>query len=147
MRSGAPRFVKKFLTAVSVGSIMLAASAMADDMGAMAPAAVAPSAEPARATFQKFAQAWMDKVQRLAADEKRNLAAGPGGSVVTYRDYTDDFTTELRPTGHATAPYVGVLRYQEQIFTCRNMAAGDCSLSSRIPVTEIFRYEGGRWIY
>ena len=111
------------------------------------PAAVAPTAEPAKAAFTKFARSWMDKIQRIAADQKPTVQPGATNAVVTYRDYADDFSVELRPTGHASAPYVGILRYSEQIFSCRDIAANDCTLSSQIPVTEIFRYQNGRWVY
>jgi len=120
----------------------VAAPALADD-----PAAIAPADEQAKASFTKFAQSWMDKVQRMAAEQKPSVQPGAANTMVTYRDYGDDFTVELRPTGHATAPYVGILRYHEQIFSCKDLAANDCSLSSEIPVTEIFRYQGGRWVY
>jgi hypothetical protein len=110
------------------------------------PAALAPTDERARDSFTKFAQAWMEKVQRMADGQMPTAHKASTGSQVTYRDYTDDFTVELRPTGHAAAPYVGILRYREQIFSCRNLATNDCALSSQIPVTEIFRYQGGRWV-
>jgi hypothetical protein len=111
------------------------------------PAAVAPAAEPAKAAFTKFAHSWMDKIQRIAAEQKPSVQPGATEAVVTYRDYADDFSVELRPTGHASAPYVGILRYSEQIFSCQDISANDCSLSSEIPVTEIFRYQDGRWVY
>jgi hypothetical protein len=116
----------------------VAAPALADN-----PAAIAPADERAQASFTKFAQSWMDKVQRMAADQRPSVHPGAANTMVTYRDYGDEFTVELRPTGHATAPYVGILRYHEQIFSCKDLAVDDCSLS----VTEIFRYQGGRWIY
>jgi hypothetical protein len=118
------------------------APALADD-----PAAIAPADARAKASFTKFAQSWMDKVKRMADEQKPSVQPGAANTMVTYRDYGDDFTVELRPTGHATAPYVGILRYREQIFSCKDLAANDCSLSSEIPVTEIFRYQGGRWVY
>jgi hypothetical protein len=119
-----------------------AGPALADD-----PASIAPADEWARASFTKFAQSWMDKVQRMAAEQKPSVQPGAANTMVTYRDYADEFTVELRPTGHATAPYVGILRYYEQIFSCKDIEANDCSLSSKIPVTEIFRYQGGHWVY
>lgn len=116
--------------------------AFADD-----PASPAPAVEPAKASFTKFARSWMEKVQRLAAEEKATLQPGPNNTTVTYRSYDDDFDVELRPTGHAAAPWVGILRYQEQVYSCSDMAANNCTLSSRTPVTEIFRYQDGRWVY
>jgi hypothetical protein len=122
--------------------VFVAAPTLADN-----PGAIANADEPAYASFTKFAQSWMDKVQRMAAEQKPSIRPGAANTMVTYRDYGDEFTVELRPTGHPTAPYVGILRYQEQIFSCQDITTNDCSLSSQIPVTEIFRYQGGRWIY
>ncbi len=134
-------FTRIFATAVT-GLALAAAPALADDPGAIAPADTS-----AKAAFTKFAESWMDKVQRMAAEQKPTVSPGASSTVVTYRDYTDEFSMELRPTGHAKAPYVGILRYNEQIFSCRNIETNDCSLSSQIPVTEIFRYQEGRWVY
>jgi hypothetical protein len=131
--------------ATSLALLCIAAPAVADDMAA--PAAVAPADSTAKASFTKFAQSWMEKVQRTAAEQKPTVQPGAANAVATYRDYGDDFTVELRPTGHASAPYVGILRYSEQIFSCSKVAGDDCTLSSSIPVTEIFRYQGGRWVY
>ena len=124
-------------------SMMIAAGPALGD----SPAAIGPAVEPAKAAFTKFARSWMDKIQRIAAEQKPAVQPGAMNAVVTYRDYADEFSVELRPTGHASAPYVGILRYHEQIFSCQDISANDCSLSSQIPVTEIFRYQDGRWVY
>jgi hypothetical protein len=42
---------------------------------------------------------------------------------------------ELRPTGNAQAPWVGLLRYCEQ------------TPSKSTIVTEIFRYQANKWMY
>jgi hypothetical protein len=141
-RIGASVTFSRILAAATMGLTLAAAPAQADGPGAIAPADVS-----AKAAFTKFAQSWMNKVQRAAAEQKPTVSPGASNTLVTYRDYTDEFTVELRPTGHAKAPYVGILRYNEQIFSCRNIATDDCSLSSQIPVTEIFRYQEGRWVY
>ena len=132
----------RMLAAAATGLTLAAAPALADNPGSIGPADVS-----AKATFAKFAQSWMNKVQRIAAEQKPTVSPGASSTLVTYRDYTDEFTIELRPTGHAKAPFVGILRYNEQIFSCRNISTNDCSLSSQIPVTEIFRYQDGRWVY
>jgi len=142
--SKAPAIFRSVCITLAFALIGAAAPALADDT---APAAIAPPVDPAKASFMKFARSWMDKVQRIAAEQKPTVQPGAANAVVTYRDYGDDFTVELRPTGHATAPYVGILRYSEQIYSCKHIAANDCTLSSQIPVTEIFRYQGGRWVY
>jgi len=135
-----PELVQVLCLSLAVG--FAAMPALADD-----PAAVAPPDDRARVSFTKFAESWMAKVQKMAAEQRPTVRPGAADTLVTYRDYGDDFTVELRPTGHATAPYVGILRYQEQIFSCKDIEADDCTLSSQIPVTEIFRYQDGRWVY
>ena len=61
-----------------------------------------------------------------------------------YTGYGDDYRMELKPTGHAAAPYVGILRYQQ--LRCAD-AARTCKVAGRSPVTEIFRFQNGRWVY
>ena len=103
----------------------------------------------ARDSFEHFAQAWMDKVHRLAAEERQNPTIQPGAEqvVVTYRGYGEDFSVELRPTGHPASPFVGLLRYSELLYTCTEPKASDCTVASSVPVTEIFRLRDGRWSY
>jgi len=132
------------LAAVSLALMLVGSSASADSPAATSPVNVE---DGVRAAFETFAQNWMAKVQRMADEQKPAARPGATATQVTYRDYGDDFTVELRPTGHAVAPYVGILRYQEQVYSCRNLASNDCTLSSQVPVTEIFRYQGGRWVY
>jgi hypothetical protein len=140
----APSIVPSLIAVIGFGWLLIGASASADSPAATAPVNVE---DGVRAAFETFAQNWMAKVQRMADEQKPAVQPGASNALVTYRDYGDDFTVELRPTGHAVAPYVGILRYQEQVFSCRNLGANDCSLSSQVPVTEIFRYQGGRWVY
>jgi len=106
------------------------------------PAAIAPS-DPAlaraEATFQSFASDWMKK---MAAAEAHGKATASGGA---YRGYADEFKIELKPTGSAAAPYVGLLRYQER--QCAAGGASSCQVTSTTAVTEIFRFQGGRWVY
>ena len=94
-------------------------------------------------------KAWMDKVHRLAAEERRNPTIRPGAEqvIVTYRGYGEDFSVELRPTGHPTSPFVGLLRYSELLYTCTEPKASDCTVASSVPVTEIFRLRDGHWSY
>jgi len=141
-RYDASEIFQRLCLTAGLALTFVAAPALADG-----PAAIAPADERAHTSFTKFAESWMDKVQRMAAEQRPSVQPGAANTMVTYRDYADEFTVELRPTGHAKAPYVGILRYQEQIFSCKDITADDCSLSSQIPVTEIFRYQGGRWIY
>ncbi len=114
------------------------------------PAAIrGPGQDRVGSTFDRFAATWMEKVQRLEDQGKRNPTVRPGASnpVVTSRGYGDDFNIELRPTGHASAPYVGLLRYSEHLYSCDSVEAANCTVASTVPVTEIFRFENGHWVY
>jgi len=142
MRPDISEIVPGLCVTVALAMTCAAGQALADG-----PAAVAPADEPVKTSFMKFARSWMDQVQHIAAEQKPTVRPGTANKTVTYRSYADDFAVELRPTGHAVAPYVGILRYREQVFSCSDIAANDCSLSSQIPVTEIFRYQDGRWVY
>jgi len=106
------------------------------------PASIAPN-DPAlakaEASFQTFASEWMRK---MAAAEAHEKAKAKGGG---YRGYDDAFKIELKPTGSQTAPYVGLLRYQEH--QCAAGSGASCQVTSSTAVTEIFRFQGGRWVY
>ncbi len=117
---------------------------------ALPPASFAPGEqERARQSFALFADDWMAKVQRLEEHDRQNPTIRPGASdpLVTYRGYGDEFSIELRPTGHPEAPYVGLLRYTELLYSCTDARADDCTIASSLPVTEIFRFQDGRWVY
>ena len=102
----------------------------------------------AEVQFQQFAKTWMANVQKLQTqDRSKPKLAGAGGTQSSYRGYSEDFTVELRPTGHPSAPFVGLLRYTELMYSCPSASSTDCTVASRVPVTEIFRYEHGRWSY
>lgn len=122
---------------------------------AASPALAEPAAIPdagqhrAERAFQEFASDWMQKVRALEEESRTRptVKAGATDPVFTYRGYGDDYSVELRPTGHARAPYVGLLRYTEYVYSCASMQAQSCTVASTVPVTEIFRYKNGRWSY
>ncbi len=130
---------------LAVALLLIAAPALADDVAAIPNSAD----ERARTSFSDFARSWMAKMQENEAQNRKNptVQPGPSENVVTYRGIGEDFTVELRPTGHPSAPFVGILRYNEQVYSCNEANASKCSVASSLPVTEIFRYQGGRWIY
>jgi hypothetical protein len=126
-------------------SLLTAASASASP-----PASIRPDAQSrAQAAFETFAADWMTKVRALEAHNRAHPQVQSGASrpVVTYRGYGSDYHLELRATGHAKAPWVGLLRYTELLYSCRSVTADDCNVASSVPVTEIFRYTNGRWTY
>ncbi len=133
---------------------LFASFILASATGALAgsPAMIAP-ADPAEAsaerTFSSFAGDWMQRARARGAREAGAPRAktGSAGLIFVYRTVADDFETELRPTGRPAAPYVGVLHYTEQTFACDDVAASRCRMTSTLPVSEVFRYRGGRWSY
>jgi len=113
------------------------------------PASIPHSSERAQLALSDFAKTWMGKMENNEAQNRLRPTVRPGAtqSVITYRGISDDYKVELRPTGHPNAPYVGILRYTEQVYTCSAGASSNCSVASSVPVTEIFRYQAGRWVY
>ena len=130
---------------VTAALLLMAAPTIADDVAAIPDSAD----ERARTSFSDFARSWMVKMQENEAQNRKNptVQPGPSENTVTYRGFGEDFTVELRPTGHPSAPFVGILRYNEQVYSCEGVSASKCSVVSSLPVTEIFRYQSGRWIY
>ena len=130
---------------VTAALLLMAAPTIADDVAAIPDSAD----ERARTSFSDFARSWMAKMQENEARNRENpiVQPGPSENIVTYRGFDEGFTVELRPTGHPAAPFVGILRYNEQVYSCSGVDASKCSVASSLPVTEIFRYQGGRWVY
>jgi hypothetical protein len=107
------------------------------------------SPERAAASFEDFARQFMAKVRGQEERERHRprVAAGPGSAIFTYRGYGEEYRTELRATGQAAAPFVGLLHYTEHVYSCKDLGGGACTVASSAPVTEIFRFRGGRWVY
>lgn len=108
-----------------------------------------PAAARVEASFESFAAAWMDRaLARSRRDSQAPRAQqGASGLRFIYRAVDDSFETELRATGRPSAPYVGVLHYTEHTYTCDDVRASRCRVSSSLPVTEVFRYRDGEWSY
>jgi hypothetical protein len=117
------------------------------------PPAAIPNPDPAHQraerSFDEFAKGWMQKMARLESQNraKPTLASQSGAMVASYRGYDDDYVVELKPTGSSTAPWVGILRYHELTYTCADKSTASCAPSKKMRVTEIFRFQGGKWVY
>ena len=100
-------------------------------------------------SFNSFASGWMEKMERAETQNRAKPQIRPYGSqtLITYKGYGGDFETEIKHTGYARAPFVGILRYSEQLYTCTDTRATRCRIASTTPVTEIFRFQDGRWVY
>ena len=117
------------------------------------PPAAIPNPDPAHQraerSFDEFARGWMQKMERLetANRAKPAFSSQSGASVASYRGYEDGYEIELKPTGSKTAPWVGILRYHELTFLCADKSTASCNPSKKMRVTEIFRFQGGKWVY
>jgi hypothetical protein len=133
----------RFLLALAA-PLLLASGALAQ---AAAPAALGPSEahRVAAAAFDTFASQWMSRMHRVEDDNRRKPERSANS--VRYRGYSDDFRVELRATGYPGAPFVGLIRYGEHLYTCSDAGATRCNVAHTTPVTEIFRFQNGRWVY
>ena len=102
----------------------------------------------AEASLQKFATGWMQGLERHEARNKQQpkLVWRGGSQVAQYMGWDEGVRIEVRPTGRASAPYVGILRYTEVTYVCAQ-GGGSCRAARRTPITEIFRFQNGKWIY
>jgi hypothetical protein len=118
-----------------------------------APPAAIPNPDPAHQraerSFDDFAKIWMQKMAKAESQNrtKPKLAPLAGAMVASYRGYEDGYVIELKPTGSKTAPWVGILRYHELTYTCADKSTKACAPSKKMRVTEIFRFQGGKWVY
>jgi len=96
----------------------------------------------ARAAFDTFTQTWMDKLRGSSA--LRTVSTSSGS---TIKRFSTTHTEEVKPTGSASNPFVGVLHYTEESYNCSDSAQRNCTLVDSTPVTEIFRYQNGKWVY
>jgi hypothetical protein len=102
--------------------------------------------------FTKFARGWLGSLSREAAppgNGMRFLTPKPPGQPeqFTYRDCDEDFAIQMKPTGNAASPFVGILSYTENVYVCRGPTRDDCELVESSPITEIFPFRDGRWQY
>jgi hypothetical protein len=100
-------------------------------------------------SFAAFAEDWISRVVARGQQASRAPRARPGsaGLVFTYRAVDPAFRTELRPTGRSASPYVGVLHFTEHTYTCSDVYGSRCTVTSSLPLAEVFRYRDGRWTY
>ena len=117
------------------------------------PPAAIPNPDPAHQraerSFDDFAKDWMQKMARAgeASRQKPSLATQGGVMVASYHGYDPAYEFELKPTGSKSAPWVGILHYHELTYTCADQSTTSCAPSKTMRVTEIFRFQGGKWVY
>jgi hypothetical protein len=137
------------LGVILASGLLLAGAAGAD------PAAIDRAAEPVRVSFDRFCGSWM---QKLAAQEKRNAeqvrlvknGKGVTGDYVGYE--RKPLRCVIKSTGVAQSPYVGKLTYREIRYRkagkdAKRARSAKPKAFHRLEVTEIFRWDGKRWVY
>jgi len=105
-------------------------------------------------SFEKFANAWMAKLDRIGKMNIRALNIMPDdqGFVGRYVCYGPECEFSIKETRSPETPFVGILRYREKHFlkkgeTRQKTIQSAGMLTEKIPVTEIFRFTHGKWVY
>jgi hypothetical protein len=141
--------VSRILRASCTFLVPMALAAGASGQAAAPKAMSSGDTKQAEASLGTFASQWMDRMQRVEDDNRKKpeMKQQAGGPVHHYRGYTDEFKIEVRPTGYPGAPFVGLIRYGEQVIECADRGATKCGVTKTRKVTEIFRFQNGRWVY
>jgi hypothetical protein len=136
---GVQREGRSWIRRPALALVCLGWLGLAPDAGAEPPAAPArPTGDAIQASFDRFARTWLEGLDR---EGRRSEAARKA----SYRRFGPDFDVELKPTGRPRTPWVGILRYWESHYRCP--AEGSCELIQNTPITEVFRYQNGAWVY
>jgi hypothetical protein len=103
----------------------------------------------AKSSFAKHCRSWMADLEKNEAENRRKapVYGVADEAVIRFDGYGDEYETQVKPTGQASAPFVGILRYKENLYTCLRDDATRCTITRSIPVSEIFSYKNGRWTY
>lgn len=133
--------------------ILLAAVGLTLTLAFQAPAGAGASTleigeEEARESFERFVVEWLDDAQRLLlpSPAAHSTEAAEIRSAPSEHASNDDWSIEIRATRDTTVPYVGILRYMENPSACAAPSKASCR-GVPTAVTEIFRYQGGHWVY
>ena len=99
--------------------------------------------------FGKFAKTWMADLEKRERSNRAQPTLERTGtqSYATFTGYAPGFEVEVHATGDRTSPYVGILKYEEQVFACGDETTRRCSVKRTTPVTEVFPYRDGAWKY
>jgi hypothetical protein len=89
-------------------------------------------------SFEAFSRGWIEKMRAVLAARAK---------VSGRKSIRDVYEMELRPTTSTQAPYVGILSYCELALECTSAAETSCKAVSSTVVKEMFRYQGGKWVY
>jgi len=130
-------------------ALLAGSGVAADSIEGPSEFAVGSALAQATSAFDRHARSWMADLEKNEADKRRDapVYSVAGETVIRFDGYGDDYETQVKPTGHATAPFVGILRYKENVYTCLRDDSSRCTVTRSVPVSEIFSFKNGRWTY
>jgi hypothetical protein len=112
------------------------------------------SEEMAQKLFEEFVADWMKKLEHINVTNrsKPQIQAVEGGYSCCYINYGPDREFWIKRTDSPLTPFVGFLRYSEKTLqkygkTQEEVLKDVGKVVAETPVTEIFRYTKGKWVY
>lgn len=112
------------------------------------------SEETVKKLFADFVADWMKKLEAInnANRAKLKIQAVDGGYSCCYVHYGPDREFWIKRTDSPATPFVGFLRYSEKTLqkygkTQEEVLQDVERVIAETPVTEIFRYSKGKWVY
>jgi hypothetical protein len=104
--------------------------------------------------FEGFVGDWMAKLAKVCEENGRalKLAASKQGFSGEYVCYGPENRFWIKKTDSEITPYLGFISYQEKLIlkqgrTFQEVRLDPGRVTSEMPVTEIFRWTAGRWVY
>jgi hypothetical protein len=117
---------------------------------------VALAPQPARANdeFNRFCSEWMGKLAQRERDNLKSAQARPGsgGVVLEYTGYASQPIRCVARIPQQGKPGVGILvylelRYRRAGSDVMQARSSEAAVLSQVEVTELFCFDGKRWIY
>ena len=117
-------------------------------------AAPGPQTAHASDDFARFCSEWMGKLAQRERDNLKSAQARPGsgGVVLEYTGYATQPVSCVARIPQAGKPGVGILVYLELRYRRAGQdvvkaRSSEPAILSQVEVTELFRFDGKRWIY
>ncbi|MGQ9812162.1 MAG: hypothetical protein ACUVQ2_01940 [Dissulfurimicrobium sp.] len=107
-------------------------------------------------SFEKFAKTWMNKLENINKANSKTVVIKPSTADGIYSGryicYGPECQTSIKKTDSTETPYIGLIRYSEKHILKKGPTRQDAmndpgTTIKETPVTEIFRFSKGRWIY
>lgn len=112
------------------------------------------SEETVNKLFAEFVADWMKKLEGINNANRANfkIQAVDGGYSCCYVHYGPDREFWIKRTDSPVTPFVGFLQYSEKTIqkygkTQEEVMQNVERVIAETPVTEIFRYSKGKWVY